>query len=134
MKNLMRNKKAISAVLSTIIIVAVTISATLIAAAWFFGLIPGFQKTAQITLSAEFLTGGEQINLTIHNFGASSITFTQLKINEVTQTTISPALPVTVSGNSDKTLTVNCTWTAGNTYRFELRTDAGQPIIYETRA
>jgi len=136
MKNLLRNRKAISALLIEVILVGVAIGAAVMVAAWQLGLLPGFQNVAQATIWDVAFNSGtpHNVTITVRNLGATKVTITSLKINDVSYTT-TPALPQTIDANSETTLDASLVWVAGNTYRFEIRTSGyGLPITSEVVA
>ena len=132
MRNLLRNRKAISTLLVSIILIAVAIGASVMVAAWQLGLLPGFMKVSQAKIwDVAFNTGTpHNVTITVKNLGASKVTIDSLKINDATYTT-TPALPQTIDANSETDLDASLVWVAGDTYNFELRTSDGLPITAE---
>jgi hypothetical protein len=132
MKNLLRNRKAISTLLVEIILIAVAIGAAVMVAAWQLGLLPGFQKVAQATIWDVAFNSGtpHNVTITVKNLGATKVTITSLKINDVSYTP-TPALPLTIDANSDEDLDASLVWVAGDTYSFVIRTSDGLSIVAE---
>ena len=134
MKNFRKSKKALSPVVASIILIAVTVAVSIAVAAWMGALTVGFMGTSSVTITnLQFTNDGatppaDTIVLTIKNTGTKSVTITQAKVNNnaatMTQTTyaagaIIPTL--TLSGT-------NAAWTEGNPYKIDLVDSSGQIV------
>ena len=132
MRNLLRNRKAISALLIEVLLIAAALGAGIVVIAWQLGMIPGLQNVAQATIWDVAFNSGtpHNVTITVKNGGATKVTIVSLKINDASYTT-TPALPQTIDANSETTLDASLVWVAGDTYRFEIRTSGGLPITAE---
>ena len=98
MKKFRRSKKALSPVVASIILIAVTVAVSIAVAAWMGALSVGFMKTEQVSITyADFgTTPGLTVKLNVTNSGSSSVMITSAVVNDV-PVAITGA-PVTVSG------------------------------------
>lgn len=144
MNRLRRNHKAVSPVISTIIIVSVAIVMSIAVAYWMLGLSGTFTRYEKIEFQAAYAIsnpsdGGWNVTLTIKNTGSSPATLTNLLINGVpynstkgvyvywpTSRSVVPGktetIRVRISPNADL---LTCNATSGITIELMLQTAAG---------
>jgi flagellin-like protein len=129
-----RSRKALSPVVASIILIAVTVAVSIAVAAWMGALTVGFMGSSSININAvEFAgvtnTTSNTIVLTLKNTGTKAVTISQVKVNNVAATTT----PTTLSmdpGEEDVTLTIaaGIQWVAGNAYKIDLYDSSGQVV------
>ncbi|MEM3578334.1 MAG: archaellin/type IV pilin N-terminal domain-containing protein [Candidatus Bathyarchaeia archaeon] len=122
---LLRSRKALSPVVASIILIAVTVAVSLAVAA-FMGAIPGRymnQPTLSIT-SMSFTGNGASITINVTNTGTAIGTVSYVKVNG-NSTTFSPA-PANIQPGSTVTITVNFAWTSGQRYMVSLYAQSGE--------
>ena len=100
-----KNAKALSPVIATIILIAVTVAVSVVVAAWMGALTIGFMgKTEQASITNVVLSNGssggtlyENATVTVQNTGSSTVTITSALIDASTATMFSgtPAARVT---------------------------------------
>jgi flagellin-like protein len=126
-----KSVKALSPVVASIILIAVTVAVSIAVAAWMGALTIGF------------MSGGEQVEirnidwntadhavLTIKNTGTSAVIIQEVWINNVANASATdPVLPMSISANGQTTLDVPVSWVAGDNYQFKLVTAKGNPFM-----
>ena len=138
MRKLFKSKKALSPVVASIILIAVTVAVSIAVAAWMGALTFTFMKTEELKITnMQFLgTTTKTINLTVTNPGTSKVTITGtgVKVNDV-------AISVAITGSLDwaagdsHNIGFAYTWTSGNKYKVTLLSATGTIVAaYETTA
>ena len=133
LRKIRKNSKALSPVVASIILIAVTVAVSIAVAAWMGALTVGFMETKTVTItSADFTTGGEPvadvIALTVKNTGTGDVTFGSAKVNgELCDVAAAGSLTILAGGEDTLTLSgANAAWTAGNNYKIDLFDSNGQ--------
>jgi flagellin-like protein len=123
---LFKNKKALSPVVASIILIAVTVAVSIAVAAWMGALTFTFMATEQIKIT-DVVFATNTIRVYVKNTGTSPVTITKAWINGADQSISS----FTVSANSQYILNMTYSWTAGNTYEVKLQSSSGN-AFYRT--
>jgi flagellin-like protein len=133
-----RNKKALSPVVASIILIAVTVAVSIAVAAWMGALTFNFMGSASITVTNASFTGttgtaNNTIVLTLKNTGTKQVTIATVKVNNVVkpfedawtvQHTLAP-------GDSNKQMTIymdTAYWSNGNPYKIDIYDGSGQGV------
>jgi flagellin-like protein len=131
-----KSAKALSPVVASIILIAVTVAVSIAVAAWMGALSVGFMQTEQLSItSVRFLTGNA-INVTLSNTGTTDVKIDQVWVNTDQQTsgvTYSDVFGTgsTVPGNAKGvSLEITYTWVSGNTYQIKLVSAKGTSFLY----
>jgi flagellin-like protein len=130
---MLRSKKALSPVIATIILIAVTVAVSLAVAAWMGALTFSFTTTEQLTYTSYLWGSGDKnVTLTVENTGPATLSIanvevdgsaaTSVKINGATFTSSSP---VQVVKGSSATIVISQTFTSGVEYSFMVVTAKG---------
>jgi flagellin-like protein len=141
----LRSRRALSPIVASIILIAVTITISVAAAAWMGALSFNFMRTEELKIvSVEFYTkdGTKTIEVTVRNTGRSAVTITAVKVNgvdKIADTTVESGTAETGSGirvdpATDVVLTITCDWELGMKYGVELQTASGNKFYYEATA
>ena len=124
--------KALSPVVASIILIAVTVAVSIAVAAWMGALTFNFMTTEQIKITnLQFGTAQNVVNVTVLNTGTSSVTITEIHINNGANLL---AAQFTLTANSNSTRTVTYTWTNGAQYEVEMRSSRGNQFTYSATA
>lgn len=126
------NRKAMSPVVASIILIAVTVAISLSVAAWAGALTFNYMGSSSVTITKVTFVGtsGQELNslnLTLTNTGTNRVTVDQIKVNSIGKafsgnTTLS-------AGTAGAIVTVsNVSWSTGNSYRIELFDTSGQAV------
>ena len=139
MRKLRKNAKALSPVVASIILIAVTVAVSIAVAAWMGALSIGFMETEQMSITnAQFTGDGDTITLSVRNTGTADIQINSATVNGLTASVNSTQTEVTVGKNSDATLVVELPttdpWEAGNTYQIRVLSAKGNYFPYNAVA
>jgi flagellin-like protein len=128
----LKSRKALSPVVASIILIAVTVAVSIAVAAWMGSLTTGFMGSSSITITDSSFQGtsgdaANYINITMKNTGTKQVTISNVKINSVVKsfsgvTTLNP-------GDSGKILMISSVgWSNGNPYKIELYDSSGSIV------
>ena len=115
---ILRNKKALSPVVASIILIAVTVAVSIAVAAWMGALTFTFMGTEQLTVQ-KITWGTGTFTLYVNNTGTKDATINQITVNYVAVTgTIAPTLPYVIrsTGTTSQSFIVTYAWTNGTNY------------------
>jgi len=134
MKNFRRSKKALSPVVASIILIAVTVAVSIAVAAWMGALTFQFTAVEELQMppssEVDFTTGN--IALTVKNTGTSQVTIVAVRVNGETSTaTIDPS---TIPADSEADVSITYDWNAGSKYRIELLTSSNKQFFQDYTA
>jgi flagellin-like protein len=134
LRKLIKNQKALSPVVASIILIAVTVAVSIAIAAWMGALTFSFtsnEYSIQI-IEAEFLTPN-LISLTIKNNGTGSMKLTDVYINDQHQAITQPSLydqPLLLDAGSIVRLNVTYAWIPKYNYQFKFSVTSGSKNYY----
>jgi flagellin-like protein len=114
-----KNAKALSPVVASIILIAVTVAVSIAVAVWMGGLTTNFMQTEQVQITnVAFNTSANTITLTVNNTGTSGVTINEFWINNVKQT----YTPQSIQSNQGQIASVTSTLpvVSGNNYQMKL--------------
>ena len=128
-----RSRKALSPVVASIILIAVTVAVSIAVAAWMGALSFNFMNTEQLSItSVAFTDTGATV--TVSNSGSTDIALTTAYVTPGYASTdlIDPDVPV--PNNSGTTVNLAFTWTPGSTYQIKLMSTKGNSFTYSAVA
>jgi len=134
-----KSRKALSPVIATIILIAVTVAVSIAVAAWMGALTFGFMGSSSLTISKVAFNGTSNVStntvvLTIKNTGTKTVTVGSVKINSILATIDNGAntttLTYTTSGaTATGTIQLDSVgWSNGSPYQFNLYDTSGNGI------
>jgi len=135
---ILKSKKALSPVVASIILIAVTVAVSIAVAAWMGALTFSFMGGSEQVEIRNIAFSGATVTLTVKNTGTSAVTIQEVWVNNVdhsancTSTTadLPVDLPVSISANEQKTFIIDSfNWVAGDNYQFKLVTAKGNPFM-----
>jgi flagellin-like protein len=124
-----RSRKALSPVVASIILIAVTVAVSIAVAAWMGALTFNFMATEQGQITNLDFTGGAHIYVTFNNTGTTPITINEVWVNNVKQTNYVWDITMPVQGNKGGYLTITYTVVSGNQYEVKLTSSKGNTFI-----
>ena len=133
LRKIRKNDKALSPVVASIILIAVTVAVSIAVAAWMGALTVGFMDTSSVTVTSVTFTQAssvDTITVAVKNTGTSSVTLSTAKVNGVV-TGLAAATSLTIADGGNDVLTLsgdNAAWEAGNAYKVELYDASGQLV------
>ena len=132
LRKIRKNAKALSPVVASIILIAVTVAVSIAVAAWMGALTVGFMGTEELKITnASFDT--THVYLTVKNTGTTPVTIETATVNGGSVTHNATA---SLAANSQNTVTLTVTTDIvdGNNYEMKLISSAGNPFIYTKTA
>jgi flagellin-like protein len=134
LRKIRKNAKALSPVVASIILIAVTVAVSIAVAAWMGALTVGFMDTEQVAYSAvSFDPDTEQVQFSLRNTGTSPLTISYIYVNSAAATMVTPTeLPITLEANDDPTvITVSISAVVeGGNYEIKVVTAKNNPFMY----
>ncbi len=135
------NNKALSPVIASIILIAVTVTVAVVVASWMGGLSIGLMGNAEqatITNVAFLTSPADSVNVTVLNSGTSSLTLQSALIDEntVSITVTGPTNSLTVPKGTPANilLTNSGSFVAGVQYTIKITTAKGNTLLYTAKA
>ena len=137
MKNFRRSKKALSPVVASIILIAVTVAVSIAVAAWMGALSLGFMQTEQLTITTCTFSGTDVVTLHVRNTGANDIVVTATAyVNGIAATGVAgtPDLNIEKNTEADIAVTMASDWVSGDSYQIKLASQKGTNFVYNAVA
>jgi len=128
---ILRNKKALSPVVASIILIAVTVAVSIAVAAWMGALTFTFMGTEQLTItkmtwSWSDTPASRQFTINVNNTGTKDLTINQVLVNYGTAGVTQPSnLPLVVKAGASTSLAVTYAYTNGTNYDISVSTSSG---------
>jgi flagellin-like protein len=131
LRKIRKSTKALSPVVASIILIAVTVAVSIAVAAWMGALTIGFMGTEEVRITnVEFVTGHAMV--TVRNTGSTSVTLSEAYVSgNVVDVT---ALPVSLDANGEATIDMPYAYVQGTAYQFKLVSAKGNPFVYTATA
>ena len=137
MKNHRKSKRALSPVVASIILIAVTVAVSIAVAAWMGALTIGFMGAEEVRVTnVEFASDLTTATLTVKNTGSTAVTISEAyvggKAYEITEATIQP-------GTADTSIVLagpetGGLYNAGQSYQFKVVSTKGNPFVVTATA
>jgi flagellin-like protein len=119
---ILKSKKALSPVVASIILIAVTVAVSIAVAAWMGALSIGFMGSSSVTITDVSFETPANVTLFVKNTGTKTVTIATAKINSGSPITVG----VSLNPGDTANIPLNLNWTAGNPYKFDLYDGSGQ--------
>src|ERR1700690_2107343 len=133
LRKIKKNSKALSPVVASIILIAVTVAVSVVVAAWMGGMTIGLMGSAeQVSITNVALPDANTIQVLVQNAGGTQGTINSAFINGVA---VIPFNPVGVQKSSQTVITfvnpsnATFTLTAGTSYTIKLITAKGTSVV-----
>jgi flagellin-like protein len=134
LRKIKKNTKALSPVVASIILIAVTVAVSIAVAAWMGALTIGFMGTEEVKITnVNFEADGTTATLSIKNTGASAVVISEAYVG--TEGGIITDVPLD-PGQVDNTVQVIRAdgYTSGTAYQFKVISQKGNPFVYTATA
>lgn len=136
---MLRNVKALSPVVASIILIAVTVAVSIAVAAWMGALTFTFMGTEEIKITnMSFGPAGASswVSVVVNNTGTSPVTINEAWINNVKRTSFNTGQsPGIVAANSGAVINMtSVTLANGNNYQVKLMSSKGNQFLYSAVA
>jgi flagellin-like protein len=125
---ILRSRKALSPVVASIILIAVTVAVSIAVAAWMGALTFSFMGTEQLSISKitwnwNTVPAQRTFVINVNNTGTKDMTINQVLVNYAGVTgAITPALPLILKATESTSLTVTYAYTNGTNYDISVAT------------
>jgi flagellin-like protein len=136
-----KNVKALSPVVASIILIAVTVAVSIAVGVWMFGLSGSFMGGAEQLKITNVVfgkntttTSQDHFNITLANSGTASVTVNEIWVGNTKYYGIPTNPAVSVPANNQTTVTVTFTWVAGSSYEVKVVSSRGNTVSYPTTA
>jgi flagellin-like protein len=127
LRKIRKNAKALSPVVASIILIAVTVAVSIAVAAWMGALTVGFMGSNSININDVSFTDSDVVTLSLKNTGTKAVTISQVKVNNGAVTIAGGNMTTSDAGDVG-TMILTSAWTAGNPYKFDLYDGSGQVV------
>jgi flagellin-like protein len=131
LRKIRKNAKALSPVVASIILIAVTVAVSIAVAAWMGALTVGFMGSSSLTVTdIAFDDTADQIVVDVKNTGTNDVTIAAVKVNNNPPTSFAAAAgeSLTLASGEDSVVEINITVTLGNPYKIDLYDGSGQVV------
>ena len=128
LRKIRKNAKALSPVVASIILIAVTVAVSIAVAAWMGALTVGFMGTEELRITS-MTFASNSITLTVNNTGTTPVTINEAWVNNVQQSTVS-GLGISISANDGAQIQITYTVVDGNNYQVKLVSSKGNTFMY----
>ena len=128
LRKIRKNAKALSPVVASIILIAVTVAVSIAVAAWMGALTVGFMGSSSVTITDvafDDTATPETITVTVKNTGTKTINLVSAKVNSGSSITIDATL---APDSAAQDIVLESDWTAGNPYKVDLYDSSGQVV------
>ena len=126
---ILKNKKALSPVVASIILIAVTVAVSIAVAAWMGSLTTGQMQTEGITFTGYAWASPSNttipaILIKVKNTGSSDLSIAEVRVDTTVATT-NLTLPYSLTKGAEVAITITYTFTRGVQYNFYVTTSKG---------
>jgi flagellin-like protein len=124
---ILKSKKALSPVVASIILIAVTVAVSIAVAAWMGALTFSFMGTEQLTIpKIRWTWATKQFTIYVNNTGTKDLTINQVLVNYGSSVVTQPtSLPKILKATQSTSLTVTFAYTNGTNYDISVVTASG---------
>ena len=128
---ILRSRRALSPVVASIILIAVTVAVSIAVAAWMGALTIGFMGGGEQVEIRNISFADGTATLTIKNTGTSAVTIQEVWVNNVQKpdAELDPVMPLSIDANTQETIVATLAWVAGDNYQFKVVTAKGNPFM-----
>jgi hypothetical protein len=129
---LTKNYKALSPVVAAIILIAVVVAVSIAVAAWMGSISFSFMEVEELSITGHsWASGFSYIDLTVKNLGTTSVTISEVEVNDVTATDVQPVLgDLTLDAGETTIIRVFQSFTESNKYEFMVVTSSSTKIAH----
>ena len=127
-----KNAKALSPVVASIILIAVTVAVSVVVAAWMGGMTIGLMGNAeQASIANVAFPSATKIDVLVQNSGSTTVNITQAYINgfSASMNSTSPSVEKSAAGTIQLTLPNGDSLSAGTSYQVKLITAKGTSVV-----
>jgi flagellin-like protein len=128
LRKIRKSTKALSPVVASIILIAVTVAVSIAVAAWMGALTVGFMGSSSVTVTDVTFNTGDTVDLALKNTGTKTVTMMSVKINGGASQAIAVDEQQIAAGETGSITAIPLVWVAGNPYKFDIYDSSGQVV------
>ena len=134
LRKMRKNAKALSPVVASIILIAVTVAVSIAVAAWMGALVVGNMNTEEVKITNVVYNTDGTATLAVKNTGSSPVIISDAYVGTAAAT--STSLPLTIDPNVALPVTVTpaTDFSQGQAYQFKLVSSKGNAFVYTATA
>ena len=126
-----RSRKALSPVVASIILIAVTVAVSIAVAAWMGALSFNFMNTEQLSITNAVLNpAAGTIDLTVSNSGSTNVELSAAYVNSVAVSAVGWKQTISANSNDAVDQLTGLTLASGSTYQIKLMSTKGNSFVY----
>ncbi len=132
-RRIKKNAKALSPVVASIILIAVTVAVSVVVAAWMGGMTTGLMGNAEQGSITNVEYAGDSIVVTVQNTGKSQMTLNAAYINGTTYEPEEDFLAIAAGHSASYTLdnpSATALWASGDYFNIKFTTTHANNIVY----
>jgi archaeal type IV pilus assembly protein PilA len=134
LRKMKKNSKALSPVVASIILIAVTVAVSVVVAAWMGGTTIGLMGNAeQATVTNLGFSESGVIAITVQNTGNAQVQLNNIYVNTAAVTLKNGTLPVLDKGDT-ATLFATYSWSSSSDYTVKVSTAKGNNLVLTATA
>jgi len=132
MKNFRKSRKALSPVVASIILIAVTVAVSIAVAAWMGALTIGFMATEELKITNMQFNETDGIILSVRNVGTTPVTLNEdvLVNGEQETATFDSTSEGTIPANGEGTVYIAYDYDQGSNYQVRITSTKGNAFTY----
>jgi len=122
---ILKSKKALSPVVASIILIAVTVAVSIAVAAWMGALSFSFMGYERLDITKIEWTPNTSFKITVNNTGTKDLTIDRIEVNYAKVTNVNPATPNVLKTGTAVTYMVTQAYTNGTSYDISVVSSSG---------
>jgi flagellin-like protein len=134
LRKIRKDAKALSPVVASIILIAVTVAVSIAVAAWMGALSIGFMETEQLSITNCQFSSPNLITLTVSNTGTTAVTINAATVNGADATVGGDLTLGENSAGNQVTVTMASDWSSGDSYSIRIMSTKGNYFPYSVVA
>jgi len=135
MLKIFKNRKALSPVVSAIILIAVTVAVAIAVTTWMGSLSISFMKTEELNIANQVWASDlSYINLTVRNSGTTPVTISSVEVNKGAADVTFESEGATIKSGESAVIRVTQSFSSGKNYEFWITTATGNKFPCLTSA
>ncbi len=136
LRKMRKNAKALSPVVASIILIAVTVAVSIAVAAWMGALVVGNMNTEEVKITNAYFHDSTNATLTVKNIGSTTVVITDAYVGSNLAGSNLPATGTSIAANAVLSIEVqnSAAFVAGQSYQFKVVSSKGNPFVYTATA
>ena len=133
LRKIRKSTKALSPVVASIILIAVTVAVSIAVAAWMGALTIGFMGTEEVRITNVSYGTSPAVTVTVANTGSQAVTITEIRVGTGNDL-LSADVTLAAGDVTPITVQMSPAWEAGTSYMFKAISAKGNTFVYTATA